>query len=101
MEVSCDRFRLALRIPLYRALALAANDFEWDVAVPVDELVHRLQSEIDRHRQILDDRLGLAGADTREVLVPVLAVVAVGLILADPALDRVGYALGRQPQLQA
>ena len=32
-------------------------DFERDVAVPVDERVHRLQPEVDGHREILDERL--------------------------------------------
>ena len=31
----------------------------------------------------------------------VLALLAVGLVVADPALDRVGHALGGQAQLQA
>src|SRR4029077_6719303 len=61
----------------------------------------RLQPEIDGHRQILDQRLQLRRADAGDVLVPLLAVLAVGLVLADPALDRVRHALGRQAQLQA
>src|ERR1700730_10335192 len=82
------------------ALALAANDFEGNVAVPVDELVHRLQPEVHGHRQVLYERLELARPHPLEVLVPLLAILAVGLVLDDPALDRVRDALGGQTQLQ-
>src|SRR5205085_11593153 len=46
-------------IALHSALALAAFHLEGRVAVPVDELVHRLQVEVDRQRQVLDDLLEL------------------------------------------
>src|ERR1035437_3080464 len=85
---------------LYRALALAADHFERDIAVPVDERVHRLQPEVDGHRQILDDPLELARADALGEVVPLLALLAVGLVVADPALDRVRHPLGGQAQLQ-
>ena len=41
---------------LDRALALAADDLEGDVAVPVDEAVHRLEAELDRQREVADLR---------------------------------------------
>ena len=37
-----------------RALALAADDLERDVALPVDEVVHRLEAELDRQREVAD-----------------------------------------------
>src|SRR3982074_2339207 len=90
-----------LKRALDGALALAADHFEGHVAFPVDELVHRLQPEVDGQREILHQRLELAGADPLDVVVPLLALVAVALVEADPAFDRVRNALGRQAQLQA
>src|ERR1700730_3836664 len=82
------------------ALALAANDFEGNVAVPVDELVNRHQPEVAGTRQVLYERLELGRPHPLQILVPLLAILAVGLVLDDPALDRVRDALGRQSQLQ-
>ena len=42
--------------PSDRALALAALDLVGLGAAPVDELVHRLEAELDRQRQVLDLR---------------------------------------------
>src|SRR6185312_15274841 len=83
------------------ALALATDHFERHVPVPVDELVHRLQTEVGRHREVLDEPLELARPDPLDEVVPLLAVLAVLLVVTDPALDRVRHALGRQAQLQA
>src|ERR1035437_8769966 len=86
---------------LYRALALSADDFEGNVPVPVDELVHGLQTEVGGKREILYQCFQLARAHARQEGVPLLALLAAGLVVRDPALDRVGDALGGQPQLQA
>src|SRR3954464_6867711 len=83
-----------------RALALAPDDLERHVAVPVDELVHRLQAELDGHREVAHGVLELLGADARGVGVEDLALLALGLVLADPALDGLGHALGGQAHLQ-
>ena len=72
-----------------------------DVAVPVDEGVHRLQAEVHRQRELLDEAFQLGRADALHELAPLLALVAGRLVVADPALDRLGHALGRQAQLQA
>src|SRR4029077_6456125 len=76
---------------LYGALALAPFHLERRAAVPVDELVHRLQAKIDRHRQLLDQAFELAVAHAAHELVKRLAVGALGFVVADPALDRVGH----------
>src|SRR6516225_6518227 len=90
--------RLAAR--LHRALALAPDDFKRSVAVPVDEFVHRLQGEVDRQREVLDDPLELGRADALGERPPRLAVPAGGLVVADPAFDRLRHALGWKAQLQ-
>src|SRR5262249_14157550 len=106
LSVGCIRFSPRLSVAYFAmqldgALALAAADFERHVPVPVDELVHRLEAEVDREREVLYKRLELAGADARCEVVPLLARLAVGLVVANPALDRVGDPLRREAQLQA
>src|SRR5271154_1094309 len=86
---------------LYRALALAANYLERSASVPVDELAHRLQPEVHGQRQVLHERLQLARPHALDERVPFLALLAVALVVADPALDRIWNALCRQAQLQA
>src|SRR6185312_10034853 len=104
-EVGAVGRRLTSRAPrsfrLYRALALSTYHLEGDVAVPVDEVVHRLQAELDRQRELLDEPFELRGTDALDERDPLLAVLARGLVVAQPALHRVGDALRRQTQLQA
>src|SRR4051794_24547776 len=83
-----------------RALPLTALHDERGVLRPVDELVHRVEAELDRHREIADLVLERLGADTGGEVVEDLAVLTARLVEADPALDRLGRALGRQPHLQ-
>src|SRR5215211_2994897 len=84
-----------------RAFSLAALDLVGVGAGPVDELVEGLKTEFDRHRQVLDLRLEAIRARTLDEGVEGLALVALGLVEAQPALDRVGHALGGQARLQA
>src|SRR5438046_1982737 len=79
----------------YRALALAALHLVGLRAAPVDEVVEVFEAELDRHRQVLDLRLELTGADPVDELVERLLAGAVGLVEAQPALDRLGDALRR------
>src|SRR4051794_19473260 len=83
-----------------RALALAALHHEGHLALPVDELAHRLQPELDGHGEVADRVLEVLGPDARGVGVEHLAVLALVLVGADPALDRLGHALGGQAHLQ-
>src|ERR1700683_1375070 len=85
---------------LDRALALATDDLERGVLGPVDEVLHVLQIELDRHRQVLDASLELGGSDAVDELVERLAVGAFCLVITYPALDRFGDALGWQPCLE-
>src|SRR4051812_8133751 len=85
----------------YRALALAPLDPVRIVAVPVDELLHRCEAEISRQGQILDLFLESCGADTLGVGVELLAVAAIGLVHADPALHGLGGPLRGDSSLQA
>src|SRR5260370_29087510 len=73
------------------ALALATDHFERHVAVPVDELAHRLQAEINRHRQLLYLRFDLSRSDALYERPPRLTLLPAGLIVADPALHRLPY----------
>src|SRR4051794_11795402 len=84
-----------------RALALAADHLEGHLALPVDEVVHRLQAELHGHGEVADRVLELLRPDAGGPRVEHLAVLALGLVLADPALDGVRHALGRQADLQA
>src|SRR3954467_2558922 len=86
---------------LDRALALSPDHLERGRPVPVDELVHRVQRELDRKREVLDLVLEARLGDAFGVGEERLAVAALGLVHPDPALDRLGDALGRQAQLQA
>ena len=58
--------------------------------------MHVLEVELDRHREVLDALLEALGADALGEVVELLAVVALGLVDAHPALDRVGDALRGQ-----
>src|SRR2546421_5075022 len=82
------------------AFTLAANHFERPVAAPIDEVVHRLQAEFDRHRQVLDAGLKLSRADPIGERVEFLAVLALGLVIAHPALDSLGNPFCRETRLQ-
>src|SRR3954471_11407675 len=86
--------------PSDRALALAANDLVRLVPLPVDEVLHVLEVELDRQRQVLGARLELGVADPLDEVVELLAVAPLGLVVADPALDRLGHALGGQAHLE-
>ena len=69
--------------------------------LPVHEVLHRLEPELDRHREVADLVLEGAGPDAVGEGVEDLAlVVPLGLVEADPALDGLGHALGGQPDLQ-
>src|SRR5215212_7681504 len=83
-----------------RALALAADHLEGHLALPVDELVHRLQAELDGHGEIAHGVLEALGADAHGVRVEDLAVLTLGLVDADPPLDGLRHALGRETDLQ-
>src|SRR5918994_3143995 len=67
---------------LYRALALAADDLERHLALPVDEVVHRLQAELHGHGQVADLVLERRRADALGVGVEHLAVGPLRLVLA-------------------
>src|SRR4051812_28110908 len=62
----------------YGALALATNDLVRLGAVPVDELVHRLETELCRQGQFLDLGLEPCGADALDEIVELLVAVALG-----------------------
>src|SRR5262245_58689031 len=85
---------------LDRALPLAALEFVGAGPVPIDELLHGLQGEIGWQRQIFHDRFESLGAAALDEGVELLAVLALGLVETDPALDRLGDALGRQPRFE-
>src|SRR3954466_7691896 len=55
----------AWRLMSNRALALAAHDLVRLVTLPVDEVLHVLEVEVDRQRQVLRTRLELGHADAR------------------------------------
>src|SRR5215210_2051054 len=99
-STACSRTSSAV-IASDRALALAADDLERHVLAPVDEVVHRLQAELDRHREVADDLLERRRPDALGEVVERLALLAVALVEAQPALDRLGDALGRQPHLES
>src|SRR3954471_20592291 len=83
-----------------RALALAPLHHERHLALPVDEVVHGLEPELDGHGEVADLVLEVLGAHPYGVGVEHLAVLAVGLVAADPALDGLGDALGGEAHLQ-
>src|SRR3954454_21153487 len=83
------------------ALPLAADDLVRLAAAPVDELLDVLEVELGRQRQVLRLRLERLGADAVDERVERLALQALALVHADPALDGVGHSLGGQAHLQA
>src|SRR5581483_8357863 len=83
-----------------RALALAADDLERRLLGPVDEVVHVLQAELDRHREVLDPCLELLRPDTVDESVELLPVTPLGFVEAYPSLHRLRHALGREPRLE-
>src|SRR5215204_6790599 len=80
-----------------RALTLPALDLVRTGAVPVDELLHRLEAELGGQGQLLDDLFEALGADPIGEGVERLALLALGLVEADPALDGLRDAFGGQP----
>src|SRR5436309_814671 len=84
-----------------RALALAAHDLERRLLGPVDEVVHVLQAELDRHREVLHLRLELLRPNAVDEGVEFLALLPLGFVEAYPALHRLRHALGREPGLEA
>src|SRR6476660_1300773 len=82
---------------LNRALPLAALHLVRARAVPVDELLHRLEAELGRQGQVLDLRFEALGPDPLGEGIELLALVALGLVQPYPALDRLRDAFGRQP----
>src|SRR5919206_3326304 len=95
----CERAGVT-RVMSDRALALAADHLERHLALPVDELVHRLETELGGERQVADEILEVLGPDPRDVGVEDLAVLALGLVGPDPALDGVRHALRGEAHLQ-
>src|SRR5215211_1706918 len=85
---------------LDRALALAALDLVGLGAAPVDEVEQILGVELDRQLQVGDQLLELLGSGAVGEGVEVLAVVPLLLVVADPALARIGNALCGEPRLQ-
>src|SRR3954453_366725 len=76
-----------------RAFALPADDLEWGVPVPVDELGHRLEGEAGRQREVVaDELLELGRTDPVDEIVDRPPVAAIAPVVADPPLDRVGHA---------
>src|SRR5919202_5379754 len=86
---------------LNRALALAALDAVGVASVPVDEVLEVLEVELHGQRQLLRCVRERLRADAVDERVERLAVLALALVQADPALDRLGHALGGQPDLHA
>src|SRR6202008_2875541 len=76
------------------ALAFAAHDLERRLLGPVDEVVHVVQAELDRHREILDPCLELRWPDAVDERVELLALGPRGFVKAYPPIDCLGYALG-------
>src|SRR3954451_6483569 len=85
----------------YRALALATDDLERLVTVPVDEVVHGLEAELHGERQLLDLGHEAFLADAGGEGVELLALLALGLVHPQPALHRLGDPLGGQAHLEA
>src|SRR3954447_19651992 len=83
-----------------RAFALAAHDLERLVAGPVDEVVHVLEAELHREGELLDLVREALIPDARGVGVELLAVLALGLVHAQPALHGLGNPLGGQANLE-
>src|SRR5262245_14109394 len=83
------------------ALALAALHPVRLRAVPVDEVQEIFRAELDRQLQVRDQLLEGLHADALGEVVEPLAVIPLLLVVANPALHRVGHALGRQARLQA
>src|SRR2546421_5063345 len=81
------------------ALPFAAHDLVRLVPAPVDEVLHRLDAELEGQREVLGARLELGGAHSRDKRVELLAVLARLLVVAQPALHGLRHALGRQPHL--
>src|SRR3954451_11768955 len=83
------------------ALALATDDLEGLVAIPVDEVVERLETELHGERQLLDLVHEALLADAGGEGVELLVALALGLVHAQPALHGLGDPLGRQAHLEA
>src|SRR4051794_5318874 len=92
---------MALSRPLDRALPFAADDLVGLAAAPVDELLDVLEGELGGQAEVLHLGLERGAADAVDEVDERLAVVAVALVHPDPALHRIGHALGGQPHLQA
>src|SRR3954454_2065222 len=88
-------------IALDGALALAADDLEGLMPVPVDEVVHGLEAELHRERQLLDLGHEALLADAAGEGVELLVPLALRLVHPQPALHRLGDPLGGQPHLEA
>src|SRR3954469_4895608 len=90
---------MATARPLDRALSFAALDLVRVGPVPVDEVLEVVEVELHRQRELLRGLRERLGTDAVDEGVERLAVLALGLVEPDPALDRLGHALGRQPHL--
>src|SRR5215212_5345460 len=96
----CSRLGVTATAISDRALALAADDLVRLVAAPVDELVQRLETELRRNRELLHLVDEALLADAVDEGVEHLAVLPLGLVHPDPALHRLGHALGRKADLE-
>ena len=89
-------------MPLDRALALAAHrpgtgslrfqSMNWFIVS---------RSNSTGSERSLTSAFELGGADARDEVVQLFAVLAGRLVVREPALDRLGHPLGRQARLQA
>src|SRR5438477_10830310 len=91
---------MAMNVASDRALAFAADHFERRVLGPVDEIVHVFQAELDGHRQVLDSCFELVRTYPDRERVELLALLALALAEANPALNSFRHALGRKPRPQ-
>src|SRR5437588_359888 len=91
---------MAMNVASDRALAFAADHFERRVLGPVDEVVHVFQAELDGHRQVLDSCFELGRSYPSCKRVELLALLALALVEADPALNSLRHALGGKTRLQ-
>src|SRR5262249_20257412 len=86
---------------LDRALPLAALDLVRAGAVPVYELLHRLEAELGRQGEVLNDSFEALSAGPLSEGIELLALGPIRLIKPQPTLDRLGDSLGRKARLQS
>src|SRR5271165_5806008 len=82
------------------AFALATGHGERAVTAPVDEQLEALQRELGGQREVAHARLEIGCAHAIHERSEGLTALALGLVEAQPALDRLGHALGGQARLE-